>query len=139
MHTRTRACAIPTKTKKIVEERDGHACIFCGKRGRGEAHVIARSQGGLGVEQNLVTVCRKCHYLMDDTVSRDFFIEMAKQHLRRIYPDWNEEDLIYKKGEKTKVLSSWKNKNLVNNGNLYIQNNQKSEKTEPPTGITFFN
>lgn len=135
MHERTKACSIPPKVKKAVEERDGHKCIFCGKSGRGEAHVIARSQGGLGVEQNLITVCRPCHHLMDDTVSRAFFVELATQYLKNIYPDWNPEDLVFKKGEKTKALTPWTNRNLVNNGDLYIKNNKSVEKTEAPKGF----
>lgn len=137
MNKRTKACAIPAKVKKAVEERDGHKCIFCGKPGRGEAHVIPRSHGGLGVEQNLVTVCRPCHFNMDDTVSRELYLELAKQHLRHLYPDWNEESLVYKKGEKTKPLEPWINKNLVNNGDLYIKNTEKSKKTEVPDGFRF--
>lgn len=133
MHKRTRACSIKTAIKKRVEERDGHCCIFCQSPGRGEAHVIPRSHGGLGVEQNLITVCRPCHFLLDDTVSRPLYLELAKQHLKRFYPDWCVDSVIYKKGEngeKTKALGSWENKNLVNTGDAYIENLKKREKTK---------
>ena len=89
MHKRTKACSIKAAVKKTVEERDGHCCIFCGRPGRGEAHVISRAHGGLGVEQNLITICRECHFLLDDTVSRPLMLEMAKQHLKKFYPDWD--------------------------------------------------
>lgn len=130
MHKRTRACSITAAVKKRVEERDGHCCIFCGRPGRGEAHVIPRSHGGLGVEQNLITVCRPCHFNLDDTVSRPLYLELAKQHLKAFYPDWCVDDVIYKKGLKTKALGSWENKNLVNTGNAYIENLAKPIKTK---------
>lgn len=130
MHKRTRACSITAAVKKRVEERDGHRCIFCGKPGRGEAHVIPRSHGGLGVEQNLITVCRACHFNLDDTVSRPFYLELAKEHLKVFYPDWSADSVIYKKGLETKATSSWTNKNLVNSGNAYIENLAKRIETK---------
>lgn len=130
MHKRTKACSIKAAVKKRVEERDGHCCIFCGRPGRGEAHVISRAHGGLGVEQNLITICRECHFLLDDTVSRALMLEMAIQHLKNFYPDWSADAVIYKKGIETKALSSWSNKNLVNNPSCYLQNNINLKKTE---------
>lgn len=130
MHKRTRACSIKAAVKKRVEERDNHVCIFCGRPGRGEAHVIPRSHGGLGVEQNLITTCRACHYQLDNTLSRPVFLELAKQHLRSFYPEWSVDAVIYKKGIETKALSSWNNENLVNNTDLYIENNKKLIETK---------
>ena len=99
---RTKATDIPPKVKKVVEERDsidGHpVCIFCGSpNAKGEAHVISRAQGGLGVERNLVTTCIKCHALMDNSTSREYYVNRAKEYLKSIYPDWNEEELIFNK------------------------------------------
>ena len=62
---RTKACEITPEVKAQVEKRDGYCCIFCGAPGRGEAHFIGRAQGGLGVPENLLTVCRACHNQMD--------------------------------------------------------------------------
>lgn len=98
MHNRTKATAISPKVRQAVEERDGHCCIFCGRSGRGEGHFIKRSQGGLGIEQNLVTVCRTCHAQMDDGFSRALYMIRAESYLKSCYPDWNRQDLIYKKG-----------------------------------------
>ena len=98
MHKRTKATAITPKVRRAVEERDDHCCIFCGRLGRGEGHFIKRSQGGLGIEENLVTVCRECHYQMDDGLAREFYIEKAESYLKGIYPGWDKEALVYKKG-----------------------------------------
>lgn len=65
--------------------------------GRGEAHIIARSQGGLGVEENLLTVCRICHDKMDNTTDRAEMIAKAEYYLKSIYPYWSRELLTYKK------------------------------------------
>ena len=99
---RTKATDIPPKVKRIVEERDsidGHpCCIFCGSPdAHGEGHVIARSQAGLGVEKNIITVCRKCHAAMDNSQARPLYVQKAKEYLMSIYPDWNEKDLVYDK------------------------------------------
>lgn len=138
MHKRTRACAISKETRKRVEERDGHCCIFCGRPGRGESHVIPRSHGGLGIEQNIITVCRPCHYNMDDTISRPFYLELARQYLSGHYPGWNPQDLIYKKGEKTKAEGLFINKKLVNNCIPEDRTRANGESTkEPPEGFRF--
>ena len=137
MNARTKACAIRPEVKKRVEERDGHACIFCQKPGRGEAHVIPRSHGGLGIEQNLVTVCRPCHDLMDNTLSRSDYQQKAIEHLKAFYPGWTEDKVIYKKGIKTKRFEGWTNKNLVNNSKAYIEERENRLETKP-NGIVFF-
>ena len=69
-HKRTKACEISKKTKLIVYERDGGCCIFCGKIGLPEAHVIPRSHGGLGCPENIITVCRSCHDKLDNSTER---------------------------------------------------------------------
>ena len=130
MNKRTKACSIKAAVKKRVEERDGGCCIFCGQRGRGEAHVISRAHGGLGVEQNLVTVCRPCHDALDNSLSRPVMLEVAKQYLKAFYPGWTADSVIYKKGLKTKALDDWTNKNLVNNGICEDEASTKLKKTK---------
>ena len=64
------ALPISKKAKEMVYKRDEGSCIFCGAPGLPEAHYIPRSHGGLGVPQNIVTVCRPCHDKMDNSVQR---------------------------------------------------------------------
>lgn len=95
---RTKATDIPPKVKKEVEERDHHSCIFCGsKDARGEAHYIRRSQGGLGIPQNLITSCRICHEKLDEGADKEYYRKIAREYLKSKYPNWNEEDLVYNK------------------------------------------
>ena len=92
MHKRTKALNIPSAVKKAVWERDRHCCVLCG------AHYIARSQGGLGIEENIVTLCICCHSQYDNSADRRYIREEIKAYLRSMYQDWDETKLIYRKG-----------------------------------------
>ena len=100
MHKRTKALQIPTAVKRKVHERDGGCCVVCGSnRGIPNAHYIARSHGGLGIEENIVTLCINCHTAYDNSPMRRLIGSEIKEYLKSKYPDWNEEKLYYKKGE----------------------------------------
>ena len=70
MNARTKALAISKEVKETVYKRDRGRCILCGAVGLPEAHYIPRSKGGLGIEQNIVTLCRPCHDKLDNTTER---------------------------------------------------------------------
>ena len=56
----TKACDISPKVKRAVWERDGGICVACKKNiGLPEGHYIPRSKMGLGIEQNIVCICRE--------------------------------------------------------------------------------
>ena len=96
--TRTKALSISPKVKKIVWERDHHRCIFChSPYAFPEAHVVPRSKGGMGVEENIVTVCRNCHRAMDQSTDREKYLEEAKAYLKARYEAWSEEEVRYTK------------------------------------------
>lgn len=97
MHKRTKAVAITPKVREAVERRDNGLCIFCKRPGRGEAHFIGRAQGGLGVEENILTVCRECHGQMDNGQATKLYRAKAEQYLKSIYPDWDKSKLVYDK------------------------------------------
>ena len=100
MKKRTRALAIPPKVKRSVAERDGEYCIVCGRwGGLPNAHFIPRSHGGLGIEQNIVTLCPECHRAFDNSPLRRIIREQIKSYLMGKYPDWDEANLYYRKGE----------------------------------------
>lgn len=96
---RSKACDIPQSVKQQVWERDGERCIICGSpTAMPNAHYISRAHGGLGIEQNIVTLCHKCHHAYDNTSQRTLYREAIKAYLRGIYgAEWNEEKLTYKK------------------------------------------
>lgn len=95
---RTIACSISPKTRELVENRDNHQCVFCGSPNcRGEAHYIRRSQGGLGIPENLLTVCRYCHSQLDEGQAKELYRAKAEEYLKSKYPDWDKNKLVYNK------------------------------------------
>ena len=60
-------------------------------------HFIPRSAGGLGIEENGLTLCFDCHYAFDHTPQRAELRQHLKAYLQECYPDWNEDALRYKK------------------------------------------
>lgn len=140
MHKRTRACAISKKTKLRVYERDKGRCIFCGAPGLPEAHVVPRSHGGLGIEQNIVTACRPCHDKMDNSTVRQQMLQVAADYLKRFYPDWNEQSLVYEKWHIDKAQEQIEEQKFSNiqglNGKI-AEKPQKDKADEPPDGFYF--
>lgn len=94
---RTKALEIPKSVKLKVEERDGGCCIICGRPGSPNAHFIARSHGGLGIEENIVTLCYSCHRRYDQSVEREAIGSVIADYLRGHYADWDPINLIYRK------------------------------------------
>ena len=97
MRKENRATMISPETKRIVSRRDGNRCIFCGRYGAPEAHIIRRSQGGLGIPENVVCACRECHRAMDEGRERNYYQAKAERYMRKLYPNWNRKNLTYKK------------------------------------------
>lgn len=94
---RAKACDIPIAVKEKVFERDGY-CVFCGNPNASpNAHYISRAHGGLGIEQNILTLCQTCHDRYDKTTDRKQMREFFKKYLQSKYAEWNEDDLVYKK------------------------------------------
>lgn len=115
-HRRTEATAIPPEVKQIVWERDDHRCIFCKRCVPVEcanAHYIKRSQGGLGIPENIFTACPFCHDKEDFGGSAQLaYRNYAKVHLSSKYEDWDEKKLIYKKG-----MELWKDTESIQTRN----------------------
>lgn len=99
MHKRTKALQIPMSVKRKVYERDGGCCIWCGCPGDPVVHFIAKSQGGRGIEENIVCGCYFCHTQYDQTDQRERYRDKAREYLKSKYPDWDESNLYYKKWE----------------------------------------
>lgn len=97
MHERTKASKIPRSVKETVYERDGGKCILCGRTVTVDnscCHFISRARLGLGIEENILTLCHECHYKLDNgEVGRD----RLKEYLISKYPGWDEKKLAYTK------------------------------------------
>lgn len=110
---RTQKLKYSKETAYKVAERDHHTCFLCSKgyhiAGKNLssmefniydiAHFINRSQGGLGIEENLVLLCRYHHSHLDNGNKglREEMLSIIEEYLKNIYPDWDKDKLIYKK------------------------------------------
>lgn len=96
---RAKALAISADTKRVVYERDDGLCVYCKSPGLPEAHYIARSHSGLGIEQNILTLCRRCHDLYDrgPRETRDRMRQIFRNYLSSKYDNWDESQLIYRR------------------------------------------
>ena len=96
----TKATSITPSLKLMVYRRDKGRCVICGAPGLPEAHFIRRSQGGLGIEQNIITLCRSCHYEFDEGKKHKEYKEKIKEYLNGFYPDFSDYDRVYHKYKK---------------------------------------
>ena len=97
MHKETKATRIPTEVKEKVFMRDRGKCVVCGEPGVPNAHYIRRSQGGLGIEENIVTLCPKCHHDFDNGFKREQIGAWISEYLEKWYPDFPDEKRKYSK------------------------------------------
>lgn len=95
---RAKALQIPPKVKEAVWERDGGCCVYCGSHAAAPvAHYIARSHGGLGIEENILTLCQNCHRKYDQSTKRNEMKDFFRDYLKSKYPEWDETNLIYRR------------------------------------------
>ena len=108
MNKRTKALGITIVVKEAVADRDSFdgwpCCLLCGtpvpvnnRLAFSNAHYISRAQGGLGREDNILTLCHGCHMRYDQGTERETLKRFFKRYLMEHYPNWKEENLIYKK------------------------------------------
>ena len=99
MNKRTKALDISPRVKKAVYARDNGLCILCGAPGAPNAHYISRGQSGLGIPENVVTLCQTCHMAYDQTSQRETLKTTIADYLRSKYADWDGIRLTYQKGD----------------------------------------
>lgn len=108
MRKDTKARDFDRKTKISIMNRDSidgwPCCVNCGAAAPSNespvwsnAHFISRAQGGLGVEENGLTLCPVCHRRYDQTTDRPKLREYFRKYLMEHYPNWSEEKLFYRK------------------------------------------
>ena len=103
---RSKSTDIPMSVKKKVFERDNGCCVVCGNNYNvmPNAHYIPRSKGGLGIKENIVTLCteltpNKCHrkYDFGTKEQQEKIHDSIKKYLQSKYENWDEDKLVYKK------------------------------------------
>lgn len=92
----------PKRVKEAAAERDScdgwPCCVYCGtpatdRLSFSNAHFISRGQGGLGVEENCLTLCQSCHRRYDQSPEREDMRSFFRLYLAKHYPHWDEEKL----------------------------------------------
>ena len=100
MSNRTKATSIPKKVREEVYVRD-KGCIICGSTSNLTiAHFISRAKSGLGIKENLVTLCILCHHEMDNGKNSLEIKEKVRQYLEKLYPNFTDEMRTYNKWRK---------------------------------------
>ena len=106
MRKDTKARDFSRQVKIAISERDSingwPCCVNCGAAAPAplawsNAHFIARSQGGLGVPENGLTLCPACHRRYDQTTDRPILCGYFKEYLKSKYENWDELKLVYRK------------------------------------------
>ena len=104
---RSKYCDIPQEVKQRVFDRDGGRCVICGNSYNvmPNAHILSRAKGGLGVEENIITLCtlmtpNKCHHRFDNgsKKEKEKMLRIITGYMKSIYGNsWNYENYKYKK------------------------------------------
>ena len=84
--------------RRAATNMEAGICVLCGKSGVLQAaHFVPRSHGGLGREKNLIMLCADCHRRYDQTAEREQIRAELREYLQGLYPDWDENELKYRK------------------------------------------
>ena len=100
---RSKATDISLKVRNEVKVRD-EGCIFC-RMGYSIVeptwieimHFIPRSQGGMGVPENLACGCAAHHRMLDASEHRKDMLQLFEWYLKDQYEEWSVEYVVYRK------------------------------------------
>lgn len=108
MRKDTKARDFSRKVKEQIAQRDSYdgwpCCVRCGAAAPAplawsNAHFISRAQGGLGVPENGLTLCPRCHREYDQSTQREELRDYFREYLMDKHPGWDESALYYRKGD----------------------------------------
>lgn len=144
----TRHLEFTAKARKAIHKRDNETCVFCAagyeppedpeycRTALQIMHIVPRSQLGMGMEQNGVLGCVWHHQMLDNgnLDNRKEMIKMLEERMRRIYPGWTRESVIYRKdsADEEGRLSAEPDASEKENEKV-----QPGSRTAPPEGFVF--
>ena len=99
---------IPKWVKVKVWERDNMRCVVCGQVcdiSNACSHIVRRSQGGMGIPENIVVHCYYCHQRYDayDEYTRNRTLDYIKIR----YPGWQESEVTFHRYGKDGLKSEY--------------------------------
>lgn len=104
MSKRSKACDISPKVKKKYGKEITIVVLYVEVLMQCQMLIIlVEHKGGLGIEQNIVTLCMRCHNDYDNGNSRVSTGYKIQWYLKSCYDNWNEKDLIYKRRMKNGI------------------------------------
>ena len=98
-YQRTKAVDVSGRVRHTVLLRDEGTCLHCHTKAEKMtmAHYIPRNINGLGIPENIVALCGKCHDKMDNTTyGEEHLLPRVKEYLDELYPNFKDEDRVYK-------------------------------------------
>lgn len=81
-------------------DRDEGKCVYCGRSGEPNAHFISRARHGLGIEENIVTLCMQHHFDLDHGKNEELqklIMGAIREHLEEHYPGFPDSKRTYNK------------------------------------------
>jgi 5-methylcytosine-specific restriction endonuclease McrA len=94
-----RKTEISPEVRKQVYERDSWdetpCCVYCGRQHPEIHHYVERSRGGMGIPENLVCLCTRCHRQLHN--GDKHIKKFCRSYLESKYENWDEESLIVTK------------------------------------------
>ena len=103
---KTKTCEITKKVKQAVWERQNGVSVYSGTPisvSECCCHVVPRSKGGMGIEENIVGLTGEEHRIFDGNrignrkEETDHIRKSVMDHLKECYPEWSEERMKYRK------------------------------------------
>ena len=107
MRKDTKARDFDRRAKEAISERDSIDgwpwCVSGGPPAPpplpwSTAHYLSRAQHGKGIPENGLTLCPECYRQYDQSTDRQERRAFFREYLESKYADWNEDELIYRKG-----------------------------------------
>lgn len=98
-----KATDISQKVRDAVWERDGGRCIICeSPNAAPNAHIVRRSQGGMGIPENIVTLCAECHREFDEGTGEKhkWIVRLIDEYINMQYSGWSRAKVVYDKWKK---------------------------------------
>jgi len=93
---RSLATKITIDVRMDVKVRDNGKCTICGTMENIQIHhFVPRSLGGMGITNNLISLCQFHHKQLHD--GNGYILEHVKQYMKDLYPNVNNNERKYNK------------------------------------------